>query len=124
VPRINELAARLVTPLKPFEAMALGRPMIVSDLPALTEIVPDGARGLVFPAGSVDGLAAAIERSIDRPDERTALAEAGRAWVLSERTWRANGPRLRAAYAAAEARFETRRVARRDTRLPGSEGSG
>jgi glycosyltransferase involved in cell wall biosynthesis len=124
VPRINELAARLVTPLKPFEAMALGRPMIVSDLPALTEIVPDGARGLVFPAGSVDGLAAAIERSIDRPDERTALAEAGRAWVLSERTWRANGPRLRAAYAAAEARFETRRVARRDTRLPGTEGSG
>lgn len=111
VPRIDEHAARLVTPLKPFEAMALGRPIIVSDLPALTEIAPHEVRGLVFPAGSVEGLVAMVERSMDRGDERAALAAAGRDWVLAERTWRANGPRLREAYAAAEARFAARRVA-------------
>ncbi len=109
VPRIDELAARLVTPLKPFEAMALGRPIIVSDLPALTEIAPHEVRGLVFPAGDASGLATTIERSMDRPDERAALADAARTWVLAERTWRANGPRLREAYAAAEARFAERR---------------
>ena len=111
VPRIDELAARLVTPLKPFEAMALGRPMIVSDLPALTEIAPHEVRGLVFPAGDATGLAAMVERSMDRADERLALAEAGRSWVLTERTWRANGPRLREAYAAASERFAARQTA-------------
>ncbi len=110
VPRIDEHAARLVTPLKPFEAMALGRPVIVSDLPALTEIVPHEVRGLVFPPGDAAGLVATVERSMDRGDERTALAAAARDWVLAERTWLANGPRLRAAYAAAEARFAARRA--------------
>lgn len=109
VPRIDELAARLVTPLKPFEAMALGRPIIVSDLPALTEIAPHEVRGLVFPAGDAAALAATVERSMDRPDERAGLADAARTWVLAERTWRANGPRLREAYAAAEAHFAERR---------------
>ncbi len=113
VPRIDELAARLVTPLKPFEAMALGRPMLVSDLPALTEIAPHEVRGLVFPAGDAAGLAAMVERSMDRGDERAALAEAARSWVLAERTWRANGPRLREAYAAASERFAARRSAAR-----------
>jgi glycosyltransferase involved in cell wall biosynthesis len=108
VPRIDERAARLVTPLKPFEAMALGRPILVSDLPALTEIVPHEVRGLVFPAGDADGLAALVERSMDRTDERAALAEAGRSWVLAERTWRSNGPRLLVAYDAARERFAAR----------------
>ena len=35
IPRVDELAARLVTPLKPYEAMAAGRPLLVSDLEAL-----------------------------------------------------------------------------------------
>lgn len=108
VPRIDERAARLVTPLKPFEAMALGRPMLVSDLPALTEIVPHEQRGLVFPTGDADGLTALVERSMDRPEERAALAAAGRSWVLAERTWRSNGPRLSAAYAAARAHLAER----------------
>lgn len=108
VPRIDEPAARLVTPLKPFEAMALGRPMLVADLPALIEIVPHEVRGLVFPPGDAEALAALVGRTMDRPEERSALADAGRTWVLAERTWRANGPRLREAYAAATARFEAR----------------
>ena len=35
VPRTRERAAIHVTPLKPFEAMSLGIPVVVSDLPAL-----------------------------------------------------------------------------------------
>lgn len=112
VPRIDERAARLVTPLKPFEAMALGRPLIVADLPALAEIVPHEVRGLAFPPSDAEALASAVERSIDRPDERAALAEAARTWVLAERTWQANGPRLRAAYAAATERFAARAAGR------------
>ena len=98
VPRRDERAARLVTPLKPFEAMATGIPVIVSDLPALTEIIAPGERGLAFPAGDARALADAAELLIDNPTLARRLAEAGRAWVTAERTWAANGPRYRAVY--------------------------
>src|SRR5207253_198042 len=42
VPRRDERAARTVTPLKPYEALAMERPLVVADLPALVEIAaPD-----------------------------------------------------------------------------------
>ena len=48
VPRRDVEVARTVTPQKPIEAMALGRPVIVSDLPALRETVT-GADGETAP---------------------------------------------------------------------------
>lgn len=96
--RIEERAARYITPLKPYEAMALGIPVLVSDLPALREIVDPPNRGLTAPVGDAAGLADAIARLVDDPAERARIAEAGRTWVRSERTWRANGDRYRAAY--------------------------
>jgi glycosyltransferase involved in cell wall biosynthesis len=98
VPRRNERASRVVTPLKPFEAMAMARPLIVADLPALTEIAPDGERSLSFPAEDASGLAAAVERLMDDPDLARRLAAAGRTWVVAERSWAANGPRWDAVY--------------------------
>jgi glycosyltransferase involved in cell wall biosynthesis len=97
-PRVDERAARLITPLKPFEAMALGLPVLVTDLPALREIVDPPRRGAVAPVGDPIGLAAAMERLLDDPAERARLGAAGRDWVRRERTWAANGPRYRAAY--------------------------
>jgi glycosyltransferase involved in cell wall biosynthesis len=99
-PRIEERAARYITPLKPYEAMALGIPVLVSDLPARTEIVDPPHRGLAAPTGDPIGLADAIERLVDDATLRTAVAAAGREWVLRERTWLGNGPRYRAAYEA------------------------
>ncbi|WP_092008929.1 glycosyltransferase family 4 protein [Brevibacterium siliguriense] len=39
VPRKDEPVCRLVTPIKPIEAMGLARPVVISDLPALRELV-------------------------------------------------------------------------------------
>ena len=39
VPRLDREVTRLVTPQKPVEALALGRPVIASDLPALEEVL-------------------------------------------------------------------------------------
>jgi glycosyltransferase involved in cell wall biosynthesis len=108
VPRIDDRAARLVTPLKPFEALAMGRPLVVADLPALLEIAAPDERGLAFRAGDAGALAAALGTLLDRPELRRRLGEAGRSWVLAERTWDANGPRYRAAYEMAR---EARRAA-------------
>jgi len=98
VPRRNERAARLVTPLKPFEAMAMARPMIVADLPALTEVAPDGERSLAYPAEDPAALAAAVERLMDDSALAARLGAAGRVWVTKERTWASNGPRWTAIY--------------------------
>jgi glycosyltransferase involved in cell wall biosynthesis len=98
VPRTDERAARLVTPLKPFEAMAMARPVIVADLPALVEIAPDGVRGLSYRTQEPADLARAVGRLMDDSGLRDRLAAAGRAWVIAERSWSANGPRWDEAY--------------------------
>ena len=98
VPRTDERAARLVTPLKPYEAMSMGRPLIVADLPALTEIAPDGIRSLTYPTEDPAGLASAVARLMDDPGLAARIAAAGREWVTAERTWAANQPRWDAVY--------------------------
>ncbi len=103
VPRRDERAARYVTPLKPYEAMAMRRPLVVSDLPALTEIAAPDERGLAFPPGDVDALVACLERLMDDPDLAARIASAGHDWVVRERSWTANVPRFEAAYAHARA---------------------
>jgi glycosyltransferase involved in cell wall biosynthesis len=99
-PRVEERAARLITPLKPYEAMALGVPVLVSDLPALREIVDPPNRGVTAPPGDPNRLADAILALIDDPALRGRLTHAARDWVTSERTWAANGARYRSAYEA------------------------
>jgi len=102
VPRADERAARMVTPLKPYEALAMARPLVVANLPALVEIAaPDAPepRGLAFPAGDAAALATALERLIDDPAVAERMGRAGREWVSRERTWAANGALFREVYA-------------------------
>ncbi len=100
VPRVDERAARLVTPLKPFEAMAMGVPVVVSDLPALREITGDGARGVSFRTGDVESLVEVLAELSADPDRRQRVAQAARTWVVEERDWSRNGERYRAIYEA------------------------
>nr|WP_281497018.1 glycosyltransferase family 4 protein [Ornithinimicrobium sp. F0845] len=100
IPRINERAARLVTPLKPYEAMALGIPLVVSDLPALQEITGDGDRGETFVTGDATSLADVLERLAGDPERREHLAERAREWVLGHRNWSHNDERYARIYGA------------------------
>jgi glycosyltransferase involved in cell wall biosynthesis len=49
-------------PSKTFEALAAGRPVLVSAAGEIAELISDGGAGLVVPPGDAAGLAAAIER--------------------------------------------------------------
>jgi glycosyltransferase involved in cell wall biosynthesis len=60
VSRPDTRVTRLVTPLKPFEAMRSGRAVVMSDLPALAEIIEDGKTGLLYPAGDAQALSEVI----------------------------------------------------------------
>ena len=93
VPRIDDRAARLVTPLKPLEAMAMGIPVMAADLPALRELVAPGERGLTFRPSDPEDLAAVASILIADDDLRSRFGTAARAWVLAERTLDANAQR-------------------------------
>jgi glycosyltransferase involved in cell wall biosynthesis len=83
------------SPIKAFEAMAAGRPIVASDLPSSREILTDGENALLVPPGDVAALAAAIRRLA----EDRALAErlARRAFDDAPRySWDARARRIAA----------------------------
>ncbi|MGH3386975.1 MAG: glycosyltransferase, partial [Nocardioidaceae bacterium] len=92
----------LVTPLKPFEAMAAGLPVVVSDLEALLEIIGGGERGRAFRAGDAESLAETLVELYEDPGLRSELAERGRTWVVAERQWSANALAYAEIYATAK----------------------
>jgi len=74
-PRLSEKITELVTPLKPLEAMALGKIVIGSDVGGIKEIIGEGenAGGVLFKAGSVDSLIDKLKLIINNPDLRSKL---------------------------------------------------
>jgi glycosyltransferase involved in cell wall biosynthesis len=77
----------MISPIKPFEAMASGLVPLVSSVAALTEIVQHEQTGLVFEKGSTAALAHALERLVDDPGLRRRLGDNAREWVRTERDW-------------------------------------
>ena len=98
VPRTADRVSTLVTPLKPFEAMAMERPLVVSDVPPLREIVTPGEVGLLFRPEDAADLAAVLDGLLDDEALRARLGRQARDWVVAERTWAQNGARYRALY--------------------------
>lgn len=88
VPRIRAKVCETVTPLKPLEAMCMAKPVVVSDVGGLTELVKDGVTGLTFEAGSAEALASHCAALADSPGLRRELGRRAREWVLAERDWR------------------------------------
>ncbi len=88
----------LVTPLKPLEAMAQGRILVASDVGGHRELIRDGETGYLFPAGSAEALARAIERALSLRHEWDAMRLRGRRWVEGERTWVHSVARYRDVY--------------------------
>ena len=76
VPQRESSDTRGQVPAKLFDAMALGRPIVSTRVSMIPEIL-EGCGALVAP-GDVAGLASAIGRLLDQPDEARALGEAAR----------------------------------------------
>lgn len=65
------------------EAMAMGRPIITTDVPGCRETVIDGVNGFMVPARDTDALAAAMQRFID--DQGLIASMGQRSRELAER---------------------------------------
>lgn len=98
VPRIPEPVCEIVTPLKPFEAMAMGVPVIASDVSALREMVRDGETGILFRAGDPDALAECCIQMGEDAGLRDRISLQARDWVTKERDWAAVTSRYREVY--------------------------
>ena len=89
------MTERHTSPLKAFEALAAGRPLVISDLPSSREIVRDGETALLVPPGDAAALAAAVGRLLDDPALARRLGENG--WREAARfSWDRRAAALRA----------------------------
>ena len=88
VSRPDTRVTRLVTPLKPFEAMYSGRAVVMSDLPALAEIIENGKTGRLYPAGDAQALSNIIQELLEDESIRTELGNNAQSWVVEKRTWK------------------------------------
>jgi glycosyltransferase involved in cell wall biosynthesis len=73
------MTERQTSPLKAFEAMAAGRPIVASDLPSSREFLRHGENALLVRPGSAAELAGALRRVLGEADLARRLA--GRAWA-------------------------------------------
>ncbi|MGH6769857.1 MAG: glycosyltransferase family 4 protein [Xanthobacteraceae bacterium] len=77
-----------VLPLKLFEAMACGVPVIVTDLPAQRELVIDEKAGIVIPAHDPKALAEAVRDLAADPERARGMGQGGAEAARARHDWR------------------------------------
>jgi len=60
------------------EAMALGRPIVASNIGGIPDLVVDCENGYLVPVGDVETLAARIKKLLDDPEKREEMGECGK----------------------------------------------
>jgi len=94
LPSTGDLSyASYTSPLKLFEYMASGRPIVASDLPVLQEILRHESNALLYDARDPTALAAAIQRLWEDPALRVRLSEQARRDVRYY-TWESRAVRV------------------------------
>lgn len=108
-PRLSLPVTEMVSPLKPLEAFACAKAVVLSDVaPHLDLAGPDQARALLFRSGDATDLASVLRRLVDEPDTRRDLGRAGRLWTLDERSWAVIGADVVGVHASAAAAHAAR----------------
>ncbi len=87
LPRKSMRLTELVTPLKPLEAMALGIPVLASDIGGHKEIISNNENGFLFKAGDESALASAILALIENNSEIPGIIKNARYYVENVRNW-------------------------------------
>jgi PEP-CTERM/exosortase A-associated glycosyltransferase len=86
-PRLPERITNIVTPLKPLEAMAMGKIVVGSDVGGIAEMVQDGQTGFLFEAGSCDDLIFTLLKTLSETERWPAIATQAQDYVRLRRNW-------------------------------------
>lgn len=89
LPRRPNRLTDLVTPLKPLEIMARGKPFLASNCGGHRELVVPNENGLVYEPATSAGLSEAIRTLRARDVDLGALGARARRWVAANRSWTA-----------------------------------
>lgn len=87
-PRLPLPVCEIVSPLKPFEAMAMGKAVVASDVAALREIVTPGVTGELHEKGDADSLVEQLSKLLDNPVHVETIGNQAREWVVENRDWK------------------------------------
>ena len=87
-PRLPLPVCEMVSPLKPFEAMAMGKAVIASDVAALKEIVTPGLNGYLHEKGNTESLIEQLVKLLDDPELTRTIGAQSRQWVETNRDWK------------------------------------
>jgi glycosyltransferase involved in cell wall biosynthesis len=82
------------SPLKLFEYMACGVPVVAASLGQIAEVVRDGETGLLYPPGEFDALVASCDRLLEDPDLRRRMGRAAAKEIHGRYTWDHNAARV------------------------------
>ena len=108
-PRKPFRVCELVSPMKPFEAMAMAKAVVVSDVAALADMVDDGRTGMTFAKGNANDLADVLALLLRSDELRHELGASARNWVLSNRTWQGSASVIAQVYRDVAAEWVARR---------------
>jgi len=86
-------ARDFTSPIKLFEYMASGRPIVATSIPSVSEILEDGVNALLVPPDSPEALSAGIKRALDDPALAKAVSERAASDVRGY-TWEARAKKL------------------------------
>ncbi|MBD2205861.1 glycosyltransferase family 4 protein [Calothrix sp. FACHB-1219] len=75
------------SPLKVYEYMAMGLPVVVSQIGQLTDLIEHGVNGMLCPPGDAIALADTLETLWRSPHLRQSLGQAARKTVIANHTW-------------------------------------
>ena len=98
LPRRDLPVTRIVPPIKLAEALSRGQPILVSDVPALAELVTDGETGVVVTPGDTDALAAVLTALSRDPGRVARMGVAARRAAAERFSYEAVGAVLTRAY--------------------------
>ena len=82
------------SPTKLFEYMAMGKPIVASDLDQIGDVLEHGRAAVMVTPGDPDSLVGGLAALIDDPSRGRALALEARRLVLLRHTWRAHTARI------------------------------
>ncbi|MFC7375403.1 glycosyltransferase [Brachybacterium sp. GCM10030268] len=87
-PRLPLPVCEMVSPLKPFEAMAMGKAVVASDVAALKEIIMPGVNGHLHEKGEAESLIEQLTVLLDDRGYTRQIGQQARDWVVENRDWK------------------------------------
>jgi glycosyltransferase involved in cell wall biosynthesis len=75
------------SPLKVYEYMAAGLPVVTTNIHPLNTIIREGQEGMLFAEDQIDDLARAIGQLVAEPETAMAMGRRGRERVVAHYSW-------------------------------------